>query len=584
MSIDYPDIGRIYYNGFMFPGAITARINTVPVYDTTGRYVKYRQHTVTVEFIIYPGVDAAVTKDPIFLNNYTPIFPTTISTVNSGYMELRRRLTEPGQPLSIQGLGFGTDIVVASSDVNFGPRPSLLSWEPLGGPKGVRVVWECSFAVTECTTPTAVRGDIGELSFDVEWSIDVMGLTTRTVTGFADIRVARVGNIISNHADQIRDQLRPPAIPINFGREHQNYHLSADRRRLAFTIVDREHPSDNPLSPGCVRMDVIETVSTSLSKSAAGNIWTFQIDGTITVAKGMPRWFAWVAFIGIVKSRREIAKQFATVNKSGEPDFKSTTKSNILTTAALSLTEEIYGRSMSFSWVWWMFCDVGSIIDASGFWQAIPGQSWELWQASMAEAWHPRGAAGLKHQGPDYVISFCDKTGLVATTPESRDSKDRRKPASLLSDKPDPANSWMFFPHCEYIEDSYIHSLYPLGGTEKDEFSVYDPNITEMSIKKFLSKEKPTQYQQRGETRYRVIFSGHATRFGYEIPMPQLVEYGGVKAHRTNTPAQFSVHHRRGPDGFMIYFATWRIEYSLARKPESTSYSTIKPDYRKFSQ
>lgn len=583
-----PVLGTVYYNGFFFPGAITAHVDAVPVYDSTNRFVKWRNHNITIECILYPGADDRVTTDPGTGGQYVPKFPGSGVTSDDGFRDLRHRLTEPGGLLIFNFQGYGDDVSVSGSgtasgihrDVDYGPKPKLLAWEPLGGPKGIRIVWQCTFALAECDTGDFSR-KTRELSYGITWSIDDMGATVRAISGFVEVVVRKDGNRIQSVAEQWKDRLSF-AVPAQFKRESQTYELSPDRSRLEFQIVDREIISDNPYQKDCVEMEVNESVRPG-RRGVASQVWMLTIEGTITVALNKPRYSAWVAFLQIVKSRRALARQFARANNATtdkSTSSASTRSSDVMRTLDLQISEELYGRSMSFSVTWELYCNLGTLLQACGFWQPVPGQAWGLWASSMAPTWGPRGAAQLKTTTSDYVISMCEDRTPVPLSESSLRITPAPNYSVFESECPTAENSWLYFkPMCHVIKDTYTSSQYPLGARTTQTSSKYELESTGSGHDEQTSNAKPPVIQLRGEYRYRVIFSGLAERIGHEIPQPKLLTYGGANATPIGELHFRQTQDARNLDGCIVYRAQWKQTYALDKKPNGPNYS-INPDYR----
>ena len=98
-----------------------------------------------------------------------------------------------------------------------------------------------------------------EWTFEVTYSIDVAGMTTRTIVGTIEIPAHRQDRSPSDIADEYRERL-VLAVPSGFRRTQQTFSISRDNRTLDFVIVDTEHASENAFPPGVVDADVHYTV------------------------------------------------------------------------------------------------------------------------------------------------------------------------------------------------------------------------------------------------------------------------------------------------------------------------------------
>src|SRR5690554_4479025 len=132
MAFDLPKVGVISYNGYSFDATAQTRVTGRPEYDRAGRTVTHVVWTFRVSAFVAPrpGQDNA----------------------DTALEDVRRRLSQPGQALTVTGKGFGLlDLNLAGArDVVWGPKPRVLDWEPVGGGRVARVEWHCEAAVPEC--------------------------------------------------------------------------------------------------------------------------------------------------------------------------------------------------------------------------------------------------------------------------------------------------------------------------------------------------------------------------------------------------------------------------------------------------
>ena len=544
--------GQLYYNGFHFPQAIEAKLSQRPVMDSSDRVVKYVEYTLTVECVLYPGVDDYGQQDPLNpASNYSPFFPSDRSDIDgsddfSGMGLLRRRLSESGKPLIFNDKGLGRNFSVSGSsadnlrhlDVAYGPRAAIKTWDPIHGNTAIHIVWEVTFSIAECGYALPDRSGlnldlISEFTYSITWGIDISGRTMRTVAGVLEVLVERQGQKILTNADQYRDRLQF-TLPEGYQRENQTWALSDDRRTLRFTITDKEHPSDNPLFPGMVRMDVRQRVS-NVKKLliSSSQQWNVSLSGTIEVAQGVPRWWAWTAFLHIVRHRIKLGIDNAkthNVRANMHGDSVGTVNSGGMLVTGLSIDEEIFGRSMSFQVSWKLFSTLGSIFDATGLWQKIPNTpDWDLYRTSMSSingTWGPRGVSKLKHYPEnDVIIGFCSKGDPTILGDEPRFEAPDEQYTIFSTPCPTAEKSWVHFSSSfELMEDSGRITHYPLGDTDSDNFPNYVPAVTGDGLgasRNYEGRGAPV-YQQRHSSKYGGVWRGHAVRIGHEIPVPHL--------------------------------------------------------------
>lgn len=601
MAWSNPPAGILYYNGFWFPELVQTRGSIAAVYDATGRFVKYTKFRLRVETMIYPGCDDRLGTDidPLLGTTYTPKFPRTANSdnpltiqngVDTGFEALRALLTAPGGVLLYVDKGIGTEYRVSGTpgltthlDVEFGPKPMVVSWEPIAGNKALRLVWEIEAAIPECTGGAHVggadAGRIAEMSWGESYEIDAHGLSVHTQSGWLETVAIRQGSRSLYSADRHRAKIQP-YLPIGFQRTSQSYTVSPDMRRLEWSITDTEHPSDNPLPAGTVECDVDYTVaSEGKSKVLLGNQWRCSLTGRITVAKDQPRGLAWAAFLKVVKSKLGPAYEGSGINTAGTKDgspggTQYNTKKQLVLLRNLSITEEVFGRGMSFSFDWTLFTELGNLFGTAGIWKPI-GTNWNEYQTSMTRsgsAWKPRGTANLGQSESGLsqaLISLCDLQ--MAPTPGSSGVINRSSSNAQLFETrcPSPEDSWLSFdPEVILIEDSGRVTHYPLGGPKLDAQKQFKPGSTGSGLSPIVSAATEPITQTRRQPYYRVKFIGTAARLGHSIPVPRLIRFGGQYCTLTGTTKFKQKQLAKGPNCF-LYLAVWSATYDLAGAPTS---------------
>lgn len=244
------------YGNFIFPAAVSLKMNVEPVYESSNRLPKWWKHTFTIETVIDPSLNPE--------GDTTTTFP-----VDLNMSQVRRMLSLPGQPLVFWNLGIGQnqrlDLRHASptgssgenepapftgpitgnnlkqdpisglkksshysfyidnlSDLNFGPRPQLLVCEPIGGSRAFRVAWTVECALPSCcvvydngsfklcnspahfndqnynlvATALGSTLKITEFNYSMSWAIDDDKFTTYTIVGTVEF----AGQLFSDNA------------------------------------------------------------------------------------------------------------------------------------------------------------------------------------------------------------------------------------------------------------------------------------------------------------------------------------------------------------------------------------------------
>lgn len=553
--------GSLQYNGFTFPPAISTRVASVPVYDSTGRSVKYVVHTIQVETIVFPGADSLLLLNPTF-----PVSLTATDGVRStatGLEGLRMKLLESGKPLVFAGKGFGAIAVNSETDVAYGPRPRIMQWEPLPNNCAARIVWAVDVAISECAAIdgyTGAASRILEKTYAADWSIDDHGYTTRTFSGMIEIAGSlRSDGVPLVIADQYRQYI-DVLLPEGFKRQ-QSYQQSPDQRRLTWRITDTEIRSKYPLHRGVVDANVQHSVSSS--GPTIGQHWLVGVSGSFSVANGHDKWFAWLMFLQVVKHRRQAAIDHARI-KIGNDEGGATKKYGHAFPVSLSVNDDVFGTSISFALQWLVFTTYETMFKASGMFAKIDGSTWASYRSDMlnrSSTWRNRGAAGLTHnKSSGAMVNQCqlnNPAGLISDTVNRRDASATSK--IFEADCPPKESSFVrFSPVIEEIDDTQTVSMYQTGGT---------PSFNTLDGVPSAGDQSAVVVHDRGSGRVRVRFTGVAVRMGYEIERPELVSYGGAAVLAKTGEHSFVQTPYGRSQGCRLWRAAWSVDYELSGQP-----------------
>ena len=396
-------VGELSYNGITFPGPIRAGITATPQYDGADRSVKYVKYVLKVETYFCHDDTALVSGAPA-VGGLDP-------HVNNVMDYIRLHLSQPGARLRIKEKGFGLDVVINGSatagrlsgkvvyDAENGPKPRVLSWQPVGDNRTAKVIWEVEFNIPE-SNETKDETWPNARTFNVDWSINERGLTVRTITGMVEVAIKRNPLVKGIRADWNADDYRHHtefALPLGFVRS-QKFSLSEDRRTLHFTITDRELESDFAFTPGTLTMAATHEIDSSFLDGQWGGFvkWDCTINATITLpknvsasvgfngVKGQPqrhgrRW-AWVAFKEILdqkiwsnasKGMNVQGKHLKVPGKIRNVDATKAIKREMAEGGAtflpnkINIKEDLYGRSFDFSFSYIIFCMPDYIFETS---------------------------------------------------------------------------------------------------------------------------------------------------------------------------------------------------------------------------
>ena len=604
--------GRLHYNGFEFPPAVQARVSMRTVTDSTGRYTKYTAYMLSVEVVIHAEVDRYDPSNPPTFSNPNQIFLADPNDkIDVGMTQLRRLLGQQNRLLIFTSKGYGDDFVVNTQkgDVLYGPRPRLMLWEPLGAAKAVRVIWEVEVTIADCELQTFPWGRIAEYSTDITWEHSDHGLTRRTVTGMVEVvqqffqAAGGRGRNLSS-ADSAREVVTP-VVPAGFRRVQNRYALSRSRNVANFTYVDEEYESDNPYYQGVVRADVDASIRNRVQ--LAFNDWVCSVSGTISVSKSHQRWFAWIAFLSILKARLDAGREHATGvdnSSSGTASESSGTEKKIDTNVfvrTVSIREQVNGRGMSFTVTWLLVTSISTVIKASGLWapnaptETQAGRpTWEQHQQSMLQAWGPRGSAGMQHEMQmDNIVSLCN------TQVPGRPLRDGLflgrgiAPTRLLTHECGD-DYYDVHDFLTVEENPQTARLAPLGGeTPKHnkpfkygvaenyaDFAPVPPGSTSEGQSSFVDPVVHT----RGTTQVVVTYSGMASRCGKQPVMPRLLKVGGAEVVRQLGKSRYEIITKVKADAGKKphYRIIWEAQYVLDKPPDGNVYIDLSPDSREF--
>lgn len=589
---------RVMYNGFRFPFARHTTAAFSPEMSNDGRATKYLRLDLHIEFVWIPLTDV-YDRSTGHIGLASRTYNKDIST-DSTFSDIRRRLNSPGQKLLFidQGIGNISTQDGITSDVNNGPKPKVVSVKPIAGSRALNVVWECSTWLASCetlfTSPTA----FAQFPYSVTWSIDVSGLTIRTINGLVEIPLSRIPNTnsfsaltsTSNSADLRREDLIKffPRI-VGFTRTSQSFTLSEDRKTLNFSIVDQEIPSDNPYFPGIISQKVTRNYSSSVKEGFTK--WQGSISGSIEVAPGYDKLRAWTAFATIFEdifNRRELGHVPATATTNQDKDYgsspSSTRSSGFIN--SISISEEIYGRTFTFSIGYYLFCSLQELFKATGLFQPLgisPNDaSWQKWKTSLSTIQGDDGWRGLAFDPKaDVIVDLCNQP-TIPKDPGDRipSSEQSKKEPGYEPDGPKKDDGFLHasseFQAILVSGVSYaLRLLY--GKAQQENPSAKTPSETDspninQNDQQSSGTEKKVSLRQIRPNVYKIVYSGKFIRAGFPPPIPELKSVGGVNAFKIGTDSIIQKVLGVGTDvqsgnPLTLYGLSWRKEYILESPP-----------------
>lgn len=522
-------IGVLEYNGYQFGEHSHVHVAADFVYDDSDRTVVYHRYKITVEAIIAPSDGD--------------------SDTNQHMRQIRGLLSKAGGRLRLEQKGFGPSLDINGSrvrDVHFGPKPRMLSWNPIGHDQAAEVVWECETCIPVCDGGGAKFQGLSTFNYGVDYSINGKGFTTRTITGYIEIAQTRNGRRIPDTADAYRDRIVAQK-PDNFERE-QSWNLTPDKLRVEFTITDREIESPNPYPAGVVRITGNHGVSwTRRHRAYLGNTINVEIE----LAHDQPRVRAWEIFREIVRKR---------IDKPLQAD-------RTVFLDQFQLNEELFGNSIRFSIAYRVQAEIAEFFNLSGAFESL-GLDWNSWVRSMGTVQSNRGFAGMGHRpSEDRIVDLCD-TGISLTSQPYNIAKVPPVSRSLVlcNKKPPPLRSWLEFDASltNYDEsNTYFETTLGSAEIENEAFNPGSPDaklgtVDLEGIDTVISRSSPSMLFR---------WKGYAERAGYPVTIPHLLKLDGVTLKQVGQQHFLQKHMGKH---FCVdkFAAAWNFLYQVEERPK----------------
>lgn len=553
--------GYISYNGCTLTGPrVNTSFNLRPVRDDALRTVIGNHYTVTV--------NAIITDDDSGMQMNGGDAQTNIAIV-------RALLTKDGGALVISGQGFGSLEVNTNSsnrDLKYGPKTVYCDIKQIGSVNAMELVWIFEFEISECSagSQNGILGNYRAINYQVEYSIDQSGLTTRTVSGYIELILNRTtpgGVFIPYTADDAR-QVISPLVPIWFQRVDQRYMISADKSRIDFTITDREQMGTNGYPEGVVAIEMKHRVKSSES---GWNTTFCNISGYVEMSKPYPTVWAWERALMIIRERILYARQ---------------QNDNAVILSSVEISENIFSKVVEFS-VDYRILKTGlqHMLTDSGLFRPLESTNYTSWANSLKEfAWHERGVARLKHTPQqDRIVDPCNQnpnTSLADEVLPLQTSSNLYKMANVC---PPKNRSYTVFQNRISIEIEggaiVEHPTMPFDPPSSenpgDNIVLYDEGQFAAPPMDLI---KGVVVQQLREAPIYIVMRGRATRVCYPCQFPDLKTIGGTangwggQSSPLSNIKFFYVAAESGTThimsgyvgGLKTYSATWTLRYKIA--------------------
>lgn len=438
--------GGIRYNGYEFPTFSDVQVDIQPVYSEYGHAIIARRIIVKVTTTaVFEAVSGGGTFDGA-LDDFLSV------------------LQEPGGTLEIvdksvgHWVSYGTktepsDMTKYPRDAEAGPHPKVTSVIPIVHNKCAKISWECESVINNYSpadnddrydetniydfhaTRNITFGDDGQTSIITRGTIKVPKHFAENVAGnnlVIDEKITAVSRMKAAfhlYIETFEGTLQNNA-PWGYQRS-VSFNISEAGTKADFTVTDTEIPSDNPFMPYIFHMAIDHNVSSNLfeedsMRGAGFSSWLNRLTGTITLSKGVPRIFAWMAFISVFESR--------TQNVLSDDKKRDGLDGNFVV-ISMELNESIYTRDFRFTLTYMTTAKLEDLLDTvklfkpvDAFFQqddpattgvdesTLPkdvGEQWQDWHATMSTLRFPKDP-GDKDSGEAQPPTF-GPNGLCST-------------------------------------------------------------------------------------------------------------------------------------------------------------------------
>ncbi len=511
------------YNDIQFGGSGTGilpgevRIGGTAIYDDANRDVIGTKYLLQVHCYVVGYTKAA-------FSFATAGGIAAAQTAHANRIDtIKAAVMEPGKKLELAGCALG--FVSRPTDIMWGPKPISFEINQVGDDLACEFIWTCEFFVA-CNGHSAYAGDLTWLAFnyDTVWSIDDEGLTTRTITGYAQIpQVRRNDRSVTAVADQMRQNINV-VLPNGFRRAGQVFHENAAKDRIDFSITDVQLVGDAyPVGITHASGDFgVSTTGVGFAK------WQASMNMNLTTAPGVPLFTAGLVFINAVIGKHN--------NMKAKIQAQNNVKTAVLPTS-MSMRHSLWTRDTQASFTWLLTGSFGSVLNGAGIWEAVGGD-YSQWRASMSALWGVRGVSGLASQpNDDLIIDLCAETSsrTIGSTPPTGTTYTQQLPFAFGCTSVPEEASWLGHElsirvHRE--EPTTIHykatSYSPgadLGNTQSSDGKQAQPGAPFTETNK---QKQVVEYHGKPRNIIYVQFKGMKT--GLPPSMPTIVSVAGLKA------------------------------------------------------
>ena len=428
MALPVPTDFVCSYNGFTHDPetACTTALTVTPMPDATGRTAQCNR--------VYLKIRSEISGTP----------------TDARVLQARQKLTKYGGVLIYGGRGFGPLNINTGKvrDIDFGPKPKVLSITLLGCKTRSVIEWECETQIPECADARYSLGFLS-LAYRMETHIRVDGRADHVVTGTLRIpnnRVAPGSDRIIDSPDLYRSTIAPPPGP-GFRREWQPWRVDESRTSLGFGWTDKEY-GPNVLPPGIVKMDSGQTFRQKSEYSLVQAVATLR--ATITVDAQYDSSAAEKAFFGILVEQRYRRRKRDNATGIGNRPI-----SYIPVTFEAS-EPDIFGDQLvcEFSFTYLVTgTSFQTYIRDSGLWEPL-GTEWFGWYKSVRNS--SLSAYGISRlvftPNLDQIVDLCQANPGGLRPPGKLQFVEQGKLGGTRQPPIDEAGSWLRYLNNLYVE------------------------------------------------------------------------------------------------------------------------------------
>ena len=460
---------KVTFNGYTFNDKSHINIDTEVVYDEAGRVAVKKMLTITVKSIITPTHDSngpfsGTQSDETCLNN------------DSTLDEIRERLCVIGGVLDVSGIGFGrlrvNDYNAAEPgfdvvDMAHGPKPRVIRWTPIAGAGAAEIVWTVVAVVPPCER----EDDLKSMNFNIGFSVNEKGYTTRRVSGFLEVVNSDISPGFRRSADDFRGRI--VVAKITNAHRTQNFDLSADRSRLDFSIVDTEIESPNSYPPDVVLISAPLTLR--IPKPHKGSVHsTSRLNVNLELTATASRIRAFEIFAAIFRNRTE--------------DYPTDGNTSRVIIQELTITEDPFSNQYRFAISWIVTMNFEQLLLSSGLFKAF-NVDWATWSASMNQVQANRGLGQFAYSEAgqdDKLVSACEdevnNSVIVATEAVPYFTNVSTYEILCNENPPPPEASYEKFEAYLVNHDRYNDALITTYGEASIQQNGFDINSTDNEI------------------------------------------------------------------------------------------------------